>query len=125
MTRSKIILKLVLAVACCSLLSACSDTEYERKVQHAKAVSDPWQRFVGLSEGVDPNAWALVLTTETEDKEAWASATYLALQEAIRKGDQRAIDYVSKGKYSRYVSLRELRAEPQVKRGSVDGVSER
>lgn len=95
----------------CFVLSACSESRYEQKMQHSETVTDPWARFSGLSADVDPNAWARTWQNETDDQAKWAAATYLALQEAIRKRDPRAFDYVGKGKYSEYASLQELRAE--------------
>ncbi|MDQ1817778.1 hypothetical protein RBA41_31205 [Massilia sp. CCM 9210] len=109
---------LTLTLFCC-LLSACWDhphelemqKTYERKMQQAKKIADPWERFIGLSADVDPNAWARAWPDETDDQAKWAAATYLALEEAIRKRDQRAFDYVGKGAYGTYASLRALRAE--------------
>lgn len=91
--------------------SSSSDREYEQKILHAEKVADPWQRFTQLSDGVDPNAWARVWKYESEANQKWALATYLAIQEAVRAGDPRARDYLSKGRYCQYASLQELRDE--------------
>ena len=91
--------------------SSSSDTEYEQKILHAEKVANPWQRFTQLSDGVDPNAWARVWKYESEANQKWALATYLAIQEAVRAGDPRAIDYLTKGQYRQYASLQELRDE--------------
>lgn len=91
--------------------SSSSDREYEQKILHAEKVADPWQRFTQLSDGVDPNAWARVWKYESEANQKWALATYLAIQEAVRAGDPRARDYLTKGQYCQYASLQELRDE--------------
>jgi hypothetical protein len=91
--------------------SSSSDREYEQKILHAEKVADPWQRFTQLSDGVDPNAWARAWKYESEANQKWALATYLAIQEAVRAGDPRARDYLTKGQYCQYASLQELRDE--------------
>lgn len=87
------------------------DRKYEQMVEQSKGIVDSWERFTSLSKNVDPNAWARAWPSESDAQAEWASETYLALEDAIKKGDQRAIDYVTGEKYGKYVSLNALRDE--------------
>lgn len=103
-------LVLIAVVVGCWRVVTRSD-KYEQKVQHAAHLGDPWIRFAKLSNGVDPNAWAIAWPNMSQSEQEWALATNTALLEATRQRDPRAIAFITGNQYGSYSSLELFRRE--------------
>lgn len=85
--------------------------EYEQKVQRVAHLDDPWSRFATLSDGVDPNAWAIAWSSMPQSEREWARETNMALLEAVQRRDPRAIAFITGKTYGSYNSLEIFRRE--------------